>query len=426
MRSFTGCLLSALLASGLTVWLVDGRSQSANATPAAAQVVAPPRLPAPLPGTPAADDSVPFTPVPRVPAGPRTPGPLAPGAGPPVDAAVPAPTPGPAPLTQEEAVRVRVYDSANRGVVNITAHSVSREGLFRVEQESEGRGSGSVLDRKGHILTNLHVVEGAARVEVRLFTGESYDATLVGGDPVGDVAVLRLIGAPAEDLYPIPLAGSRDLRVGQSVFAIGNPFGLERTMSAGIISSLNRDLPIRGIRTVRGIIQTDAAVNPGNSGGPLLDGRGALIGVNTAIASKSGQSAGVSFAIPGSLVRRVVPQLIRYGRVIRPEVGISQVFEVPGGLQIAKLTPGGPAEQAGLRAPLVTRERRGPLVFERVDRSAADVIVALDGVPVQTADGFLGDVEQKQPGDAVTLTVRRADAVVQVPLRLGGEVRSAE
>ncbi|NNJ27827.1 Periplasmic serine endoprotease DegP [Planctomycetes bacterium LzC2] len=339
---------------------------------------------------------------------------------------MPAPTAGPAPLTPEEAMRVRVYDSANRGVVNVTAHSVSRNNLFRVEQESEGRGSGSILDRSGHVLTNLHVVEGADRIEVRLFTGESYDATLVGGDLVGDVAVLKLVNAPPEDLYPIPLADSRDLRVGQSVFAIGNPFGLERTMSAGIISSLNRDLPIRGARTVRGIIQTDAAVNPGNSGGPLLDGRGALIGVNTAIASKSGQSAGVSFAIPGSLVRRVVPQLIRYGRVIRPEVGISQVFEVPGGLQIAKLVPGGPAEQAGLRGPLVTRERRGPLMLERTDRSVADVIVGVDGVPVRTADAFLGDIEAKRPGDTVTLNVRRGEQIVQIPLRLGGEPRAAE
>ncbi|WP_246255216.1 S1C family serine protease, partial [Alienimonas chondri] len=344
----------------------------------------------------------------------------------PDEGTVPAPTAGPAPLTPEEAMRVRVYDSANRGVVNVTAHSVSRNNLFRVEQESEGRGSGSILDRSGHVLTNLHVVEGADRIEVRLFTGESYDATLVGGDLVGDVAVLKLVNAPPEDLYPIPLADSRDLRVGQSVFAIGNPFGLERTMSAGIISSLNRDLPIRGARTVRGIIQTDAAVNPGNSGGPLLDGRGALIGVNTAIASKSGQSAGVSFAIPGSLVRRVVPQLIRYGRVIRPEVGISQVFEVPGGLQIAKLVPGGPAEQAGLRGPLVTRERRGPLMLERTDRSVADVIVGVDGVPVRTADAFLGDIEAKRPGDTVTLNVRRGEQIVQIPLRLGGEPRAAE
>ena len=415
MRSLTGCLLSAVLASGLTVWLLDGRPGAAQAQLAAPQLPAPPSA---VPGSP--------RPVAPVPGSARPVAPVRPGLNVRDDGTVPAPTVGPAPLTQEEAVRVRVYEAANRGVVNITAHSVSRDNLFRLEMESQGRGSGSVLDRSGHILTNLHVVEDADRIEVRLFDGESYEADLVGGDPVGDIAVLKLVDAPAEDLYPIRLADSRDLRVGQSVFAIGNPFGLERTMSAGIISSLNRDLPIRGVRTVRGIIQTDAAVNPGNSGGPLLDGRGDLIGVNTAIASTSGQSAGVSFAVPGGLVRRVVPQLIRYGRVIRPEVGITYVAEVPDGLRIETLVPGGPAERAGLRGPQIVRGRRGPWTFERLDRSAADVIVALDGVPVETADAFLGDIEAKRPGDTVTLSVRRGDATVKVPLRLGGDPRAAD
>ena len=401
MRPLLGCLLSAALASGLTLWLADGRPNAAAARPRP-QLAAPPAFPAPAP----------FPAAPGFPAAPAESSVRArPEAG-----------PRPAALTAEEMVRVRVYESANRGVVNVTARSVSRDNLFRVEMEAEGSGSGAVLDRAGHVLTNLHVVEGAATIEVRLFDGESYDATLVGGDPVGDLAVLK-VNAPAADLFPIPLGESRDLRVGQSVFAIGNPFGLERTMSAGIISSLNRNLPIRGGRTVRGIIQTDAAVNPGNSGGPLLDGRGTIIGVNTAIASKSGQSAGVSFAVPAGLARRVVPQLIRHGRVIRPEVGIAQVFEVPEGLQIAKLTPGGPAALAGLRGPEVTRERRGPLVWERTDRSAADVIVALDGAPVRTADEFLGDIEQKRPGDTVTLTVLRATATLEVPLTLGGDAR---
>ena len=167
-----------------------------------------------------------------------------------------------------------VYRAANRGVVNVTSRAVTRDRFQLLEFESEGSGSGAVIDRRGHVLTNLHVVEEARQIDVTLFDGETYPAELVGKDPVGDLAVVR-VDAPPESLFPIPVGTSKDLKVGQSVYAIGNPFGLERTMSAGIISSLNRSLKIRGGRTVRGIIQTDAAVNPGNSGGPLLDSRGA-------------------------------------------------------------------------------------------------------------------------------------------------------
>ena len=396
MRSLSGCLLSAVLASGLTLWLADGRPNGAAAQ------------------APAYGQPPPLAP-PAFPAGPgeRTVRPAAPVESVPVD-----------PFTAEEKVRIAVYEATNRGVVNITTRGVSKDRLFRVAYETEGSGSGAVIDRRGHVLTNLHVVEQGAdeeevRVEVTLFDGETYDARLVGGDPVGDLAVLK-IEAPESSLFPIPIGESKNLRVGQSVYAIGNPFGLERTMSAGIISSLNRTLPLRGGRTVRGIVQTDAAVNPGNSGGPLLDGAGRLIGVNTAIATKSGQSAGVSFAVPAGLARRVVPQILRYGRVIRPEVGIKRVLEVPGGLRIVELTPGGPADRAGLLGPRTVRHRRGPLEWSTVDLAAADVILALDGAPVETADEFLGDVEQKRPGDTVTLTVRRAGATAEVPLTLGG------
>ena len=337
--------------------------------------------------------------------------------------ALPAPEPSAArpagPLTTEEAVRVRVYESANRGVVNIDTTATRRDRFALLQFESEGSGSGSVLDRRGHVLTNLHVVEDADAVEVTLFDGETYPATLVGADPVGDVAVLK-IDAPAESLFPIPLGASGDLRVGQSVFAIGNPFGLERTMSAGIVSSVNRDLKVRGDRTVRGVIQTDAAVNPGNSGGPLLDARGRLIGVNTAIASNSGQSAGISFAVPADLVGRVVPQLIKYGRAVRPETGIRQVARVRGGLLVLSLAPGGPAERAGLRGPTIVRERQFGLMRETIDRSRADLIVAVDGAAVRTGDDLLGDVEAKRPGDEVTLTVLRDGRRVDVPLTLGG------
>ena len=320
-------------------------------------------------------------------------------------------------LTDEEAVNVFVYERNNRGVVNITTRTVRNDGLFLFESDSEGAGSGAVIDRQGHILTNYHVIEEARQVKVTLYDGKTYVASLVGADPVNDTAVIR-IDAPADSLFPIEIGDSRDLKVGMKVFAIGNPFGLERTMTTGIISSLNRTLQVTQDRSIKSIIQVDAAVNPGNSGGPLLDSHGRLIGVNTAIASRTGQSAGVGFAIPASLVSRVVPQLIQHGRVIRPDIGIQRVYETDYGLLITRLTPGGPAEEAGLRGPRVTRERRGPLVIERTDRSAADLIVAVDDEPIRSVDDFLGYIEARNPGDQVVLTVIRAKSEVRVPVRL--------
>lgn len=321
-------------------------------------------------------------------------------------------------LTSEEAVNVLVYERNNRGVVNITTRTVRNDGFFMMERDSEGSGSGAIIDRKGHILTNYHVIEDARQVKVALFNGKTYTATLVGADPVNDTAVIR-IDAPEASLYPIEIGNSADLRVGMKVYAIGNPFGLERTMTTGIISSLNRSLQVTRDRSIKSIIQVDAAVNPGNSGGPLLDSHGRLIGVNTAIASRTGQSAGVGFAIPANLIARVVPQLIRHGRVIRPDTGILRVYELDEGLLITRLAPGGPAEQAGLRGPRVTRERRGPVIIERTDRSAADLIVAADGRPVSTVDDFLGYIESKSPGDQVALTVIRGNAEAKVTLQLG-------
>ena len=321
-------------------------------------------------------------------------------------------------LTNEESVNVFVYERNNRGVVNITTRTVRNDGLFMLERDSEGAGSGAIIDRQGHILTNYHVIEDARQVKVTLYSGKTYVATLVGADPVNDTAVIR-IDAPSDSLFPIEIGESADLRVGMKVFAIGNPFGLERTMTTGIISSLNRSLQVTRDRSIKSIIQVDAAVNPGNSGGPLLDSHGRLIGVNTAIASRTGQSAGVGFAIPASLIARVVPQLIRHGRVIRPDTGILRVYELDEGLLITHLAPGGPAERAGLRGPRVTRERRGPVVLERTDRSAADLIVAVDGQTVSSVDDFLGYVESKAPGDSVSLVVLRGDSNVTIELRLG-------
>lgn len=319
-------------------------------------------------------------------------------------------------LTPDESVNVAVYESANRSVVNISTVSVRPDRFFLLAVPERGNGSGWVFDRAGHIITNYHVIEDARQIMVAL-NDESYEAQFVGADPVNDIAVIK-VDAPEEELFPATLGDSEHLRVGMRVFALGNPFGLDRTMSVGIISSLNRSLEVRENWVIKSIIQIDASINPGNSGGPLLDAHGHVIGMNTAIATADArQSAGIGFAIPSSLVQRVVPELIEHGHVIRGDIGITHVSVVDGGLRIAGLVRGGAAERAGLRGPKISR--RGPIVLE--DRGAADVILAIDGDPVTSASEFLGHIENKKPGDAVELTIRRQNQVIEVEVTLGGE-----
>ena len=319
-------------------------------------------------------------------------------------------------LTLEESVNVAVYEAVNRGVVNITAKSVKTDRLLLVER-SEGSGSGSILDTEGHILTNHHVVVDAKEIAVALFNGKTYDATVIGADPLNDVAVIQ-IDAPPEELHPVTLGDSRTLKVGMRVFALGNPFGLERTLTTGIISSLNRSLQIHGNWKIKSIIQIDAAINPGSSGGPLLDAHGRLIGINTAIATTSGQSSGVGFAIPVSMVSRVVPQLLKHGRVIRPESGIDKVYQTEKGLLVAEVRTSGPADKAGLRGPKLIKQRRGPFTVTREDRTAADLIVGIDDQKIVTAEDFLGYIEAKRPGDEIMLTVVRDGRRLQIGLVL--------
>jgi len=325
-------------------------------------------------------------------------------------------------LTPEERVNVAVYQNTNRSVVNINTQSVQTDLFFMREITSQGEGSGTVIDRQGHLLTNFHVIEDAREIQATLYNGKTFPARLVGVDPATDVAVLK-IDAPADSLFPINFGSSTGLLVGQKAFAIGNPFGLERTMTIGIISSLNRSIPGRsGRRTLKSLIQIDAAINPGNSGGPVLDSRGRMIGMNTAIASKTGESAGVGFAIPVNTIARVVPQLIENGRVVRADIGIARVFQTEYGLLIATLESGGAAEKAGLQGPKIIRQRkrRGPVVYEfqTIDRSAADMIVAADGQPVRTGDELLTIIEGKRPGDEIVVTVIRDGRKVNVPVRL--------
>ena len=319
--------------------------------------------------------------------------------------------------TPEEAVTVAVYEAVNRSVVNITSTAVKTDRLQLTRQSLEGSGSGAIIDTDGHIITNYHVVGGAKEIAVTLYNGKTVDAVQVGADPLNDLAVIR-IDVPEEDLNPVELGDSKSLSVGMNVFALGNPFGLERTLTTGIISSLNRSLQIHGNWKIKSIIQIDAAINPGSSGGPLLDSHGRLIGINTAIATTSGQSSGVGFAIPVSLITRVIPQLMKHGRVIRPESGIDKVYQTEKGLLIAELRPNGPAEKAGLRGPKLIRERRGIFTIARVDRTAADLIVGLDDQKIANAEDFLSYIEGKSPGDEVHLTVVRDGRKIQVALKL--------
>jgi S1-C subfamily serine protease len=324
-------------------------------------------------------------------------------------------------LLPEERVSIAVYESCNRSVVHISTRSAALDSFLQVKVR-EGGGSGSVLDKQGMILTNQHVVDGAREISVSLFNGLSYSAVLVGQDPETDIAILK-IDAPEEELYPIKWGDSSGLLVGQRIYAIGNPFGLERTMSTGMISSLNRQIPSGERRTMRSLIQIDASINQGNSGGPLLNTRGQLIGMTTAIMSSDGDSAGVGFAIPVSTIARIAPQLIRDGRVVRASIGIRRVYENEEGLLIVDTVDGGPADQAGLQGfRIVTKTYRQGLYrypLTVLDTSQADLILAVDGQRVTSADQLLEFIEQKRPGDTVMLTIKRDEQQVNVTVTLG-------
>jgi len=320
----------------------------------------------------------------------------------------------PAGMTVEEQTNVFVYESTNPSVVNISTTSVQRDHFFMRQWQTEGSGSGAVLDKQGHVMTNFHVVDDADQIEVTLASNESYPAKLVGGDKEHDIAVLK-VDAPPEALQPINLGSSSNLRVGQRVYALGNPFGWDGTLTTGIISSLNRDLPSRVPgREMHSLIQTDAAMNPGNSGGPLLNTQGHMIGMCVAIATKTGQNAGVGFAIPIDRIKQFVPELIQNGRVVRANIGIIEVVETEVGLVVRRLARGGVAEQAGLQGYKVIRQGN----YAYIDRSQADRILAVDGEVMRTGVRFRDKIWEYQPGDVVRITVLREGREIEIPVTL--------
>ncbi len=299
-------------------------------------------------------------------------------------------------LTDLEQTSVRVFEAISPSVVQVIAPG---PGGLRPGAGVQS-GSGFLWDEAGHVVTNAHVVQGAGQLAVRLASGEVVRGEVVGAAPNFDLAVLR-IDRPRLLPPPVPLGSAEDLQVGQLAYAIGNPFGFDQSLTAGVISALQRRLPTSGGREIPDVIQTDAAVNPGNSGGPLLDSSGRLIGVNTAIFSPSGASAGIGFAIPVGVVNRVVPALIRSGRVPTPGIGILAADEAMAaqmdleGVVIAEVLPGSPAERAGLDGIDIFRGELG------------DVIVAVDGTPVRRFADFTSALDRAGIGEEVELTVRR-------------------
>ena len=317
--------------------------------------------------------------------------------------------------TEDEANSTEIYRRASPAVVHVTNVALRRAAFSRnVREIPQGAGSGFVWDKNGLIVTNFHVIAGASRLMIELHDNSTWEADIIGVAPEKDLAVLR-IDAPAEVLFPLPIGDSSALEIGRKVLAIGNPFGLDTTLTTGVVSALGREISAPNNRVIRNVVQTDAAINPGNSGGPLLNSLGQLVGVNTAIYSPSGASAGIGFAIPVNTVQDVVPQLISFGRLYRPVTGIelasdgwARRYRIEG-VPVVRVFPGLPAAQAGVQG--VGRNFRGEVVL-------GDVIVALDDVTVNSSDDYLSFMEKKKPGDEVTLTVRRDGKTRQLRLRL--------
>src|SRR5215210_3445030 len=320
-------------------------------------------------------------------------------------------------LATDEENNIEIYKAISPGVVSIKSTSY-RQDYFGQVEEGSGSGSGSVIDDQGHILTNYHVIEGAQKLSASLGGDKTYPATVVGGDPDTDLAVIK-VDAPRSQLTVVPLGDSDSLVVGQKVLAIGNPFGFDRTLTTGVISGLQRPIRARNGRPIEGAIQTDASINPGNSGGPLLDSHGRMIGINSQILSPSGASAGVGFAIPVSIAKRIVPQLLQTGTVRRPKLGIStrdvEAFRnqvdlpVTEGVLIIQVARGSGAANAGLRGMQQT---------ETGDFELGDIIVGINNDKVNTSDDLFRVLDKHQIGETVQVAIWRDGRRTSVPVRL--------
>jgi S1-C subfamily serine protease len=320
-------------------------------------------------------------------------------------------------LATDEQNNIEVYKSVSPGVVYIQSSTVVRD-FFGFAREREGAGSGSIIDAQGNILTNYHVIAEAEKLTVSFGGGKTYPARVVGKDPDTDLAVIRLLEQPKEPMTVVPLGDSDHLVVGQKVLAIGNPFGLDRTLTTGVISGLERPIHAENGRQIEGAIQTDASINPGNSGGPLLDSHGRMIGINSQIESPSGASAGVGFAIPVTIAKRIVPELIKNGSIQHPKLGIDardieslghqEELPVSYGVLIVGTQRGGPAANAGLQGLAQTEDG---IVL-------GDIIVGIDGEKISNNDEMLRTLDKHKMGDTVKVEVVRRGRRTIVPVQL--------
>jgi S1-C subfamily serine protease len=318
-----------------------------------------------------------------------------------------------APMEAEESHTIQVFERTAPSVVFIVNSALRRQLFSRnVSEVPQGAGSGFVWNQEGYIVTNFHVVYNADSLTVVLSDQSEHDARIVGADPDHDLAVVQ-IQVPKDKLFPIAVGSSHDLKVGQKALAIGNPFGLDHTLTTGVISALHRSIESMTKRTIENVIQIDAAINPGNSGGPLLDSSGRLIGINTMIVSPSGGFSGIGFAVPGDIINEIVPQLIQLGKVVRAGMGIALVSDsvarrfVAQGAMIGQVAPGGAADRAGLRG--TTQGRAGQF---------GDVITAVDGEAVHTVDDLRRILDRHKVGDQVHLEVLRDGSSRQVVVTL--------
>jgi S1-C subfamily serine protease len=332
-----------------------------------------------------------------------------------------AESPQPAASTSESKSVSEIYEQTYKSVVEITSIS-SQSTPFGQEEQARGQGSGFVYDAEGHIVTNQHVVDGAETVSVRFWDGSTYDGTVVGSDPSTDLAVIK-VEAPANVLEPLALGKSDDLTVGETVVALGSPFGLEGTVTSGIVSALHRQMTAPNNFTINDSIQTDAAINHGNSGGPLVNGAGEVVGVNAQIESESGGSDGIGFAIPSKTVESIVPQIIANGSVEHAYlgVGVAEISQsvadelgIPAGVELTDVREGGPAAEAGLEAATGSATVDGQSF-----PTGGDVITAVDGKAIKTGAELQNAVDAKRPGDSISITYTRDGQSHTVEITLG-------